>query len=66
MGRPAIGGNQHVVIPDDHWAELGQLHGSQRNRIVRELIAAYLGKPGAKRPVRPAVADDPQAKRAAS
>ncbi|WP_329131644.1 hypothetical protein OG552_10755 [Streptomyces sp. NBC_01476] len=41
-------------IPDDEWNPLGEAVGERnRTRLIRDFIAWYLRRPGAKLPVRP-------------
>jgi hypothetical protein len=43
-----------VRIPDEDWADFGELVGDrERSRVIREFVAWYLRRPKAKLPVRP-------------
>ncbi|WP_147450849.1 CopG family transcriptional regulator [Streptomyces hoynatensis] len=47
---------RQIRIPDEDWADFdvaAKAAGSERAAIIREFICWYLGRPGAKRPVRP-------------
>jgi hypothetical protein len=45
-------------VSDDLWDEFGEAVGErQRSEYLRLLIAAFLGRPGAKMPKRPKVPD---------
>lgn len=44
-----------ISLDEDLWNELGEAVGDRgRSAVIRELVAAYLGRPGAKMPRRPA------------
>jgi hypothetical protein len=46
--------NRVIRIPDEDWEDLKEVVGERhRAHIVRELIAWYLRRPGAKQPHRP-------------
>ena len=47
---------RHMRIPDEEWNDLGTVaadQGTDRAALVREFIAWYLRRPGAKLPKRP-------------
>lgn len=48
---------RHVIsVEDDLWTEFGEAVGERgRSEVIRELIRAYLRKPGASMPKRPDV-----------
>lgn len=42
-----------VSIPDDEWADLGDLVGARnRSEVVRAMVRAFLGRKGARMPRR--------------
>jgi hypothetical protein len=45
--------NRVVRVPDADWAELGEVAEAGRAEVIRQFIAWYLRRPGAKLPVRP-------------
>lgn len=48
--------SRSVRIDDDDWAELGRIaegEASTRGKLINELVAWYLGRPGSELPVRP-------------
>lgn len=48
-----------VRIPDEDWTEFGELVGDrERSRVLREFLAWYLRRPGAKLPTRPPQRDE--------
>ncbi len=55
MGRPRKGELQQTRIPEADWLEMHELAGPQRAEIIRQFIAWYLRRPGAKQPDRPPV-----------
>jgi hypothetical protein len=47
-------------IPDDEWEPLGKAVGDRnRTRLIRDFIAWYLRRPGAKLPTRPPATTPP-------
>jgi hypothetical protein len=45
-----------VRIPDEDWADFGELVGErERSQLIREFVAWYLRRPKAKLPTRPSV-----------
>lgn len=46
--------NRVVRVPDDDWTDFGELVGTRhRSALLRQFIAWYLRRPGAKLPKRP-------------
>lgn len=48
--------HRSVRIPDDDWADLlaaAKTQHSDRGTVIKELVAWYLRRPGAKQPARP-------------
>lgn len=54
-----------IRVPLADWDELHQVAGDQRPEVVRQLIALYLGRPGASMPARPPVRPEPKRRPAA-
>lgn len=53
IGRPAIGKLRHVRVSDADWEALkaaAAIAGTDASTVMRQLIAAYLGRPGAQLP----------------
>lgn len=53
IGRPAIGKLRHVRVSDADWEALKDaavMTGTDASTVMRQLIAAYLGRPGAQLP----------------
>lgn len=49
--------NRVVRIADADWVELGEVAEGGRAEVIRQFIAWYLRRPGAKMPVRPPARD---------
>jgi hypothetical protein len=53
-GRPAINGDAmdrvSIRLPGDDLADLAALHDSSAHAVIRQLVAAYLGRAGAGMP----------------
>lgn len=62
-GRPATGQIPHraVRIDDADWTALGVLYGRNRGQVLRDLVAAHLGRPGARPPRKPSAEEVAQA-----
>jgi len=62
-GRPATGQIPHraIRIDDADWEALGALYGRRRGQVLRDLVAAHLGRPGAKPPRKPSPKEVAQA-----
>ncbi|MFD7413506.1 hypothetical protein [Kitasatospora purpeofusca] len=61
---PNVPKTQHrsVRISDDDWRDLlatAKSQGSDRGTVIKEFVAWYLRRPGAKLPQRPAVIEAP-------
>lgn len=53
IGRPPIGKLRHVRVSDADWEALKEaaaITGTDASTVMRQLIAAYLGRPGAQLP----------------
>lgn len=62
-GRPATGQvpQRAVRIDDADWDALGALYGRNRGQVLRDLVAAHLGRPGARPPRKPSAEEVAQA-----